>query len=92
MLGVASGLEHVHRHGLVHQDLKPDNVFLKRRAGKRGLTPKLGDFGLAAGELRHSYFLTDVPNNSVAKPSVVVVWNVVAEEKDLTSCLPTKQL
>lgn len=39
---VADGLEHIHQQGLVHRDLKPDNILL---SGER--VPKIGDFGLA---------------------------------------------
>ncbi len=43
---VLSALDHVHRAGLVHRDLKPGNVLAA--SGRGGVRLKLTDFGLAA--------------------------------------------
>lgn len=42
MLQVASAMQHAHEHGVIHRDLKPDNIMMERNG-----IPKIVDFGLA---------------------------------------------
>jgi tRNA A-37 threonylcarbamoyl transferase component Bud32 len=43
---IARGLQAVHEKGVIHRDLKPDNIFLVEREGKKDVV-KIVDFGLA---------------------------------------------
>jgi hypothetical protein len=40
--GIAFGMEHIHKMGLAHRDLKPGNIFLNEK-----MEPVIGDFGLS---------------------------------------------
>ncbi|HJS57638.1 MAG TPA: ABC transporter substrate-binding protein [Vicinamibacteria bacterium] len=42
---VAEALEYSHRHGVVHRDIKPDNIMVARDSG--GVRTRVMDFGLA---------------------------------------------
>ncbi|GBG00256.1 hypothetical protein Rsub_12900 [Raphidocelis subcapitata] len=44
---VARAMAHLHRHQVVHSDLKTRNVLLKSDGGERGVVAKVADFGLA---------------------------------------------
>ncbi len=45
LLPVVAGLQAAHAKGVVHRDLKPDNIFLSEQP--TGTTPKVVDFGIA---------------------------------------------
>ncbi|GAX73923.1 hypothetical protein CEUSTIGMA_g1373.t1 [Chlamydomonas eustigma] len=45
---IAAGMQHLHSLGIIHGDLKPGNVLLKKEGSTRnGFVAKVGDFGLA---------------------------------------------
>jgi serine/threonine-protein kinase len=46
LLPIIDALHFAHGHGVIHRDLKPDNVFIAKTDGG-GVQPKLLDFGIA---------------------------------------------
>lgn len=48
-LGIARGLEALHHHGIVHGDVKPENIIICSHE-EQTLVPKLADFGFAVIE------------------------------------------
>jgi serine/threonine protein kinase len=52
-LGIARGLEALHGNGIVHGDVKPENIIICSH-GEKTLVPKLADFGFAIIESTES--------------------------------------
>lgn len=47
--GIVKGLAHIHAQGLIHRDLKPQNIFFTDETS----CPKIGDFGLVSESRNH---------------------------------------
>lgn len=62
---IAQGIKHVHKQGLIHRDLKPQNCFIDDAEG----VVKVGDFGLS----RESSTSADIINNNESYEDVVAV-------------------
>lgn len=58
LLPILDALALAHQKGMVHRDVKPDNIFLSK-VGKHRIQPKLLDFGLAKERSVSRQFTTD---------------------------------
>ena len=45
--GLADAVQHAHERGILHRDIKPDNIILAGGPEPEELVPRLTDFGLA---------------------------------------------
>ena len=60
MLQLSSALAYAHTHGIVHRDVKPDNMYIMGDG-----TIKLGDFGIAQADSSSKYTETDENGNEI---------------------------
>lgn len=67
IIGILKGLDHIHSNGLLHLDLKPGNILMKKDSSRKSMMdnvkelyiPKISDFGFSTS--------IDKINNSVNK-------------------------
>jgi tRNA A-37 threonylcarbamoyl transferase component Bud32 len=52
---VSSGLAFLHAHGVLHLDIKPENLYSALGAGGAAATWRIGDFGLAVAKDMHDW-------------------------------------
>ncbi|MBI2377644.1 MAG: protein kinase [Deltaproteobacteria bacterium] len=83
-IAVTRSLSEAHAAGLVHRDLKPDNVFLHKVEGDERLTVKVLDFGIA--KLPGST-LTQDSGGSPGTPAYMSPEQALGKEVDLRSDL-----
>ena len=70
---VAEALQHLHARGIVHMDVKPDNIYTT----KQGIY-KLGDFGLATcRSLQRNVALEEGDSRWAAKHANRVSWTLI---------------
>ena len=79
LYGSAGGLWYIHKCGLIHRDIKPDNIFLDGF-----MEPKIGDFGLAVSSaFTQTSVSGHVAGTEAFMPLITDKWDV----KDDIYCL-----
>ena len=79
---VIRALSFAHQRGVVHRDIKPDNIFLADEEGEDSATPKILDFGIAKQKLADNPRLTKT-QTGLGTPSYMAPEQITAA-RDVT--------
>jgi eukaryotic-like serine/threonine-protein kinase len=78
-ISICGALEHIHSHGIVHHDLKPDNVIVNAEGNI-----KLIDFGIA-GQARPDAWRSAKPSDSMGTPDYAAPEQISGNRGDARS-------
>ena len=78
--GIVSAIGHIHKQGLVHNDIKPDNILMDLDPEKSVLIPIITDFGIskvvtAAALLVHAFTRSNLRGLSMRYAAPEVIFN-----------------
>ncbi len=94
--GIAAGMVHLHSLKMIHKDLKPGNILLRKYSDK--LIPQIGDFGMGGGTL--SYLAPEQLVQSRPPPTFsndvysfgIILWEIAMNMQPGRRALPYKEL
>ncbi|CAF3344983.1 unnamed protein product [Rotaria sp. Silwood2] len=74
---IASGMHRIHRHGMIHRDIRSDNILIDN-----GYRAKIGDMGISQSYHLHLGF-SNAPMGCTRYMSLEVYWNTYNQTLDV---------